>query len=342
MAKRALIRAVLDIHNNVKSVEYLKHINSAPFRNTQFSSVHTNEQIPTKEIEIPIQYGHIAAKVWGNDQHRPILALHGWQDNAGTWDTIAPLICKNRSIMAIDFPGHGLSSRIPPGMQYYPWELPRLVLFLKNYFNWDKVSLLGHSMGSIAASRFASVFPDDVDFYIAIDSLIYDDYDLDQIVDEYPNILKKIELTQSRLKQEPPSYSLEDVAKIWHNGTKKSVDLESTKYLMKRGIRPSSKDTDKYYFARDSRLKHTLFQPESKKFVEALVRRLKCPTLYIKAVDSPFANDEFSVEMREIIEQNNENYEIHFVPGTHHVHLNNAEQIAPLILQFLQKRNIRI
>ncbi|CAG9783694.1 unnamed protein product [Diatraea saccharalis] len=334
MAKRLLFRTIF-CSNSIK----IKPKNSI-LNNSQCNHLHT--KVETKEITIPFPYGHIAAKVWGSDQDRPILALHGWQDNAGTWDTLAPMLCQNRSIMAIDFPGHGYSSWIPPGMHYYPWELPRLILYLKDYFQWDKVSMLSHSMGSIASLRFGSVFPDDVDFYIAIDSLIYDDFDLNQVVERYPSILKKLRLAQTRLDVEPPSYTKDEIAKKWHLGTNKSVSLESTQYLMKRGLKQSSKDPNKYYFSRDSRLKYSMFKPENKQFVEALVRRLKCPTLYVKAIDSPYASDEFSVQMREIIEQNNENYEIHFVPGTHHVHLNNPELIAPLILNFLRKYNLKI
>lgn len=225
-------------------------------------------------------------------------------------------------------------------MQYYPWELPRLIYFLKNHFKWEKVSLLAHSMGSIASLRFASLFPDEVDFYIAIDSLIADDYDLEAVIERYPTYLRKQELDLDRLGTEPPSYTLEEIAKIWHLGTKKSVSLESTQYLMKRGLKQSKKDPNKYYFSRDARLKHILFTPEDKKFVEGVAKRLACPTLYVKAIDSPYATDAFSVEMRESLERNNKNFECHFVPGTHHVHLNNPEIIAPLIHDFLQRHNL--
>ncbi|CAF4772951.1 unnamed protein product [Pieris macdunnoughi] len=138
-----------------------------------------------KEIKIPVPWGHVSAKLWGQENQRPVLALHGWQDNAGTWDPLAPMISDKLPILAIDFPGHGHSSWIPPGFQYSPWDLPRLILTIKDYFKWDKISILGHSMGSIAGMRFACVFPDDVDFFIAVDSLFYDDYDLNQIVERY-------------------------------------------------------------------------------------------------------------------------------------------------------------
>ncbi|KAG6449506.1 hypothetical protein O3G_MSEX006138 [Manduca sexta] len=311
------------------------------YTNVLFNELHSNK-VPVKEIQIPTQWGNLAAKLWGESDTRPILALHGWQDNAGTWDPLAPMLVKNRSILALDFPGHGLSSWIPAGMQYYSWELPRLILYLKEYFKWDKVSLLCHSMGSIAGMRFACVFPDDVDFYVAVDSIIYDDYDLNLVVDKYPTLLNKGLVAQSRLSEEPPSYTQEEIAKRWHYGTQKSVDIASVKYLAERGTKPSKKDPSKYYISRDSRLKYTLFNPEDKKFVEAFVKRLKAPTLYLKAIDSPFQSDPFSVEMREVIEKNNEKFECHFVPGTHHVHLNNPERVAPIILNFLQKYNILI
>lgn len=222
------------------------------------------------------------------------------------------------------------------GMQYYPWELPRLILQIKDYFKWDKVSLLCHSMGSIAGMRFASVFPDDVDFYIAVDSLILDDYDLKQIVENLPSLLRKIQKTQE-LKGEPPVYTMEEIIKIWHRGTSKSVSMESVPHLIKRGTKESTIVPNKYYFSRDPRLKCSLFSVENKKFIETLIRRLKCPTLYIKGIDSPYGVDEFSVEMREVVASNNPEFESHFLPGTHHLHLNNPELVLPHILKFLEK-----
>ncbi|CAD0196755.1 unnamed protein product [Chrysodeixis includens] len=299
-----------------------------------------HSQIPIKEIQIPTKCGQIAGKLWGSGDKQPILALHGWQDNAGTWDPLIPMIIKDRPILALDFPGHGLSSNIPAGAQYFQWELPRVIKFVQNYFQWKQVSLISHSMGSIASMRFACVFPDDVDFFVAFDSLIYDDYDLNLVLNKFAiNISKGLTAVQ-RLDKEPPTYTLEEIAKKWHYGTRKSVDLESVKYLMTRGVKPSKADPTKYYYSRDSRLKYILFTPEDRKFVEALVRRLKAPTLYVKAINSPYSADPFSVEMRELIEQLNDKYEFHFVPGTHHVHLNNPEVVAPLIKNFVQKHNL--
>lgn len=35
------------------------------------------------ELRIPMPWGHISAKAWGNPSKNPVLGLHGWMDNAG-------------------------------------------------------------------------------------------------------------------------------------------------------------------------------------------------------------------------------------------------------------------
>ncbi|KAJ8722757.1 hypothetical protein PYW07_003937 [Mythimna separata] len=297
-------------------------------------------QVPTKEIQIPVKFGHIAGKLWGSGDQQPILALHGWQDNAGTWDPLIPMIIKDRPILALDFPGHGFSSWTP-GLTYNEWEWPRMILYIKEHFKWDKVSLLTHSMGSIAGMRFATVFPDDVDFFIAIDSFVLENHNTDKLVNQiYPKLLQKHFVSEGWADKERPTYTLEEITKTWHLATRKSIALESVQHLLKRGAKQSKSDPNKYYYSRDSRLKYVILIPEDKMFIETLVRRLKCPMLFLKATESPFSTTKFSIAMREIVQEQNDKYEFHFVPGTHHVHLNNPERVAPLIKSFVEKYNL--
>jgi hypothetical protein len=30
------------------------------------------------ELKIPVPWGHVAAKAWGDPSKRPVLAMHGW------------------------------------------------------------------------------------------------------------------------------------------------------------------------------------------------------------------------------------------------------------------------
>ena len=46
------------------------------------------------------------------------VALHGWLDNAGSFDTLAPQLvaeCPRHALLCLDYPGHGRSSHLPPG-----------------------------------------------------------------------------------------------------------------------------------------------------------------------------------------------------------------------------------
>ena len=44
-----------------------------------------------REVSIPVPWGVIAGREWGSPAGLPWIALHGWLDNAGTFDTLAPL-----------------------------------------------------------------------------------------------------------------------------------------------------------------------------------------------------------------------------------------------------------
>jgi len=48
---------------------------------------------------------HVLAKIWGPEDGIPVLALHGWQDNAGTYDTLAPLLPNTIRLVCLDFCG---------------------------------------------------------------------------------------------------------------------------------------------------------------------------------------------------------------------------------------------
>ncbi|CAG7817538.1 unnamed protein product [Allacma fusca] len=74
------------------------------------------------EIAIQVPWGHVSGKTWGDVNGIPVLGLHGWTDNAGTFDRLAPLLPKSLYFVAIDLPGHGRSSHHPEGL------LPNLVV----------------------------------------------------------------------------------------------------------------------------------------------------------------------------------------------------------------------
>ncbi|CAG4909643.1 unnamed protein product [Colias eurytheme] len=327
------------MNNSIRITRNLQSYVFKPFVH-RFSKFTYNRLLNTsvKEIKIPVPWGHVAGKVWGDaERRRPILALHGWQDNAGTWDTLAPLLCDKIPILAIDFPGHGLSSWHAPGLQYYPWETVRLILAIKTYYQWDKVTVLSHSMGSIAAIRYSCIFPDDLDYLIAIDCLFPEEYQIKQFVENYPKIISKLQSILEKPYSDPPLYSYNDIIHKWHVGSNKSISVESIKVLAKRGIQKSLNDPEKYHFSKDGRISYAYYDFEDKFFLEALTMRSKCPILFLKAIHSPFSMSNTFARLQKTIEESNPNFEKYLIPGTHHVHLDNPDVVIPHIEFFLRK-----
>lgn len=82
-----------------------------------------------------------AGKWWGSRDLQPIVTLHGRQDNAGSFDTLIPLLPDDVSVLCLDMPGHGLSSHYPTSQFYYVyWDGIILLRRIIKHFKWNKVS----------------------------------------------------------------------------------------------------------------------------------------------------------------------------------------------------------
>ncbi|XP_075164687.1 putative serine hydrolase [Haematobia irritans] len=292
-----------------------------------------------EEIQIPVPWGHIAGKWYGPKHERPLVGLHGWQDNAGTFDTLAPLLNRDMSFLALDMPGHGLSSWLPDGLLYHSLDYVALINRIMDEFKWDTISIIGHSMSSINSFVYAALFPAKVDLLIGLDVLKPLTRSADKIIDNYSERLENASKIDRRMrnKSEPPAYEWDQLVERLHVGTSKSVDIEACKFLLKRNIKPSIHEPHKYYFSRDSRLKASLFYAFSQEVPVAMARRITCPHLFIKALQAPYyENKEYYDEVMSILQQKS-NFEYHEVEGTHHVHLNEPEKVARLVNPFLEK-----
>ncbi|XP_058056475.1 probable serine hydrolase [Anopheles bellator] len=294
-----------------------------------------------QEVRIPVPFGEIAAKWWGPRNVRPIVCLHGWQDNAGTFDTLIPMLPDHISFLALDTPGHGYSSRIPHGMSYQPMNVFYMLNFVMQEYGWKKISLMGHSMGSVLVYAYASIFPTRVDFVVSLDAL------KPQVLSNGVVVTMLAELTPEHVKadlrnqqtSEPPSYTYQEAIERLYNGAVNSITLEACPYLLQRNVRKSTKFPDKYYFSRDSRLKYGTGFLWSQELNLRLARNLTMPFLFVKASESPYwEKKQYYDEAIEILRSNNAHFELQRVDGMHHVHLTQPERVAPIVSDFL--RNI--
>lgn len=273
---------------------------------------------------------------------KPILAFHGWLDCCGSFARLAPLIAPYRSVLCIDLPGHGHSSHLPIGIAYHNMEFVRVILRIMQTYNWKTVSLMGHSMGGSVCFYFAAIYPDRVDMVISLDiikNFYFEPHLYIGILNEaIEKSLKDNERLQMKKPPEPPSYTLAECEELL--SSMESVELKNCKYILERNIQKSELFPDKYYFSRDGRMKYYSDLNPNWGLTLEMAKRIcdkSMPYLVIKGGKSKNISA-IPTELDEIMVKQNRNFECHIYPrGTHHLHLNNPEVVAQVILTFLQK-----
>jgi pimeloyl-ACP methyl ester carboxylesterase len=112
------------------------------------------------ELRVGTPFGELAALQWGDADAPPLLALHGWLDNAASFARLAPLLAARRRVIAPDLPGHGHSTHLPKGVNRYN-NLDQVdhVLDFADALRLERFDLLGHSLGAGIASLAAAAAP---------------------------------------------------------------------------------------------------------------------------------------------------------------------------------------
>lgn len=282
--------------------------------------------IGPREITVELPHIRLAAQTWGDESLPPLLALHGWLDNAATFDSLAPLICSHFHIVAIDFPGHGRSDWRPVGTWYHYVDYVSDVIAVAEKFGWKKFSVLGHSLGGTVGSVFASCRPQSVDRLLLIEALgpiagpVGDSLDqLRRGMDQRAGFEEKLRVFARE----------EDAIEIRSKVNGLSRDAATS--LVRRGLKTVPGG---FSWSSDPRL--TLATPL--RFIEeqilAVLRGIDARTLLVLAQpEAPYLPRE---TMQRRIEQVRD-IAVHRIDGSHHLHLENAAPIAKLIGEFLAK-----
>lgn len=107
---------------------------------------------------------------------KTIVLLHGKNFNGAYWErTIQELLKKGFRVVVPDQIGFGKSTK-PETYQYSFHQLASNTKALLDYLKIDKVTVLGHSMGGMLATRFALMYPVDVEKLILENPIGLEDY----------------------------------------------------------------------------------------------------------------------------------------------------------------------
>ncbi|MBU3914335.1 alpha/beta hydrolase [bacterium] len=277
---------------------------------------------PVEEISIKTPFFQYAGRKWGDSSGEPMLALHGWLDNAGTFDLLAPLL-SDWQIVALDLPGHGLSAHRPPGTKYHYTDYIADVIAVADELGWDKFSLLGHSMGAGIASLTAGVFPERICKLIMIEGI----GPMSKEAEGSPQYLKKSIEEMKRISgKRPPVYK--DVQVLIDARVKVgNMERKSAEILIKRGTEGAE---NRVVWRSDPRLKVTspLYMTDSQ--ILAVLGAITVPTLMIIGESGYLTNREhLDLRCQQI-----KNLKFLSLPGGHYLHLDNPKPVAEAIAAF--------
>jgi esterase len=95
--------------------------------------------------------------IYGSNDSPKLVFLHGLMGFSGNWRRITPAFEKDYQILTYDQRGHGRSMK--PASGYEPEDYAQDLVQILDELNWEKVHLVGHSMGGRNAQNFTAQFP---------------------------------------------------------------------------------------------------------------------------------------------------------------------------------------
>ncbi|TDQ39992.1 alpha/beta fold hydrolase [Thiopseudomonas denitrificans] len=269
-----------------------------------------------EEIRIQLPHIDLAARVYGPENGKPVLALHGWLDNAMTFELLAPRL-QGLRIVAMDMAGHGHSGRRGPGAGYQLWDYALDALMAAHQLGWQRFSLLGHSLGGIISVLIAGAVPERIERLALIDGLVPDTGE----AAHSPKKLGEALLAQIALadKKKTVYSTIEQAVEARKRGLI-AVSQQAAELLASRGLSPVAGG---YSWNTDQRL--TLPSPLRLTNAHALafVNALECPVSLVLAEQGLLLNiPEFVYFLDHL---GKPNIQVERMPGGHHLHVNDEQ-----------------
>lgn len=276
------------------------------------------------ELLIEIPGFTIAARVWGEPGGLPIIAIHGWLDNASSFEFLAPLI-EGAHIVAIDSPGCGHSSHRARGAFPLMHDEIFYVLQVADQLGFKDFVLMAHSRGGVLAQLIASACPQRIRALVLLD-----------IVGFYTtvgdNACERLRLSVSTFfgpqRQASHFKDLKEAAE--GRMLSSPISYESALALTKRGTEQVDGEW-MWTFDRRERNFISIIR-HSDEQLRQISEGIEAPTCVVLG-EKGILDEKHAKERAALIRD----HELHFVPGGHHVHMDDAQSVAAFVNPFLQK-----
>lgn len=271
----------------------------------------------------------IAGMAWGPGDGTPVLALHGWLDNAASFEVLAPLLAGCR-VVALDLTGHGLSDHRSDDASYLIWDDIPQVLKIMDRLGWDDCTLLGHSRGAMISTLLTAAMPERVRSLVTLDGLTPDPHEDDGFVEQMRDSLRYTARIATRAQRHFSS-----IDEFIERRRRYGVSAEIATRLATRAL----EETGGGFLLRgDQRLYSPSMAKLNGRQIEAVLRSLSVPVLTVWASEGLLKRD-WVVELVAVAETAIADLTSVTIDGHHHFHMESAAaaEIAEHVLGFVGK-----
>lgn len=289
---------------------------------TEFSSASLSQVSAPRELRFTVNGMEFAAQEWGAPNQLPVLALHGWLDNAASFFKLAPRL-QNLHIIALDMAGHGKSDHRPGVSSYALWDDIGDIFAVADYFGWNEFVLMGHSRGAIVSTLAAGTFPHRIKCLMLIEGILPEPAHIEDAPQQLANSINGV---RAQLQKPLSVYpSIEHAIKAREHGMF-PLSYNAAKALTVRGVKAIAGG---YSWSTDPRLLAPSAIKISQPHVEAFMRRVVMPVKVLLATDGlPKIFPNYIATL-----QAYPDIEAEMIEGGHHLHM---EAQADVVAEKLQ------
>lgn len=263
---------------------------------------------PAVPLEWRINELQVAGLAWGKPTDQPLLALHGWLDNAASFARLAPLLT-GFYVVAIDLTGHGKSAHRSADASYQIWDdLPEIMGILEA-LGWNTFNLVGHSRGAIMATLLASAYPERVRRLVLLDAVAPQPVEesafplqMRKALQDKPRLLARANRTFSRSEDAVASR------------TRRGLSEGAAKQLAERNLCAGPNGMT---WTTDPRLHGASAVKLTEAQIRAVLDALSMPTLLMLADET---SDQWSGHVQSL-QRSIDNLVVHTIKGGHHFHM---------------------
>jgi pimeloyl-ACP methyl ester carboxylesterase len=282
------------------------------------------------ELQLDTPYGRLAALRLGEAQATPVLALHGWLDNAASFVPLAGRM-QGIDMVALDLPGHGRSDHLPASAEYSLPGTVHTVLDAADALGWERFAVLGHSMGAAIGSILAAAAPERVARFVAIEALGA----LADAEEHTAQRLREAVVARRALRGKAlrvfPDVDTAVRARMQASGLDEGV----ARLLVERGLRPAdgAGASPGLVWSTDQRLTISTAVRMTEGQVRDLLANIRCPVRVLYAEPAqPYFPEPLRSERAALLAPGS----LLRMQGGHHLHMDQAAAVAAAIGGFLR------